>query len=113
MSQASREDPTVNRPAPPWLARLGEVLTRDYCPSIDPYLLDWTRTPLGILGIAAVASALCGAFLHPNGYVLLGGIVAVVVLGLVWPWLSLRGLHGTLTFSATRAREGEPIGVQL
>ena len=34
-------------------------------------------------------------------------IVAVTVLGLVWPWLSICGLRGSLSFTRTRCREGD------
>jgi uncharacterized protein (DUF58 family) len=98
---------------PRWVVRLGEVLTHDYFPSVDPYLLDWARKPLGALGLAAGAAALCGIFLHPHGFVVFGGIVLVVVLGLVWPWLSMRGLSGTLCFDRTRVPEGDPVTVRL
>ena len=66
-----------------------------------------------MLLLAAAASLLCGFFLHAQGFILAGGIVAVVGLGVVWPWLSLRGLTGALTFDRARASEGEAVGVRL
>ena len=51
-----------------WLTNRGEILTRDFLPALAPYIR-WLRTPLGSLGLAAVAAGLCGMFLHPQGFV--------------------------------------------
>jgi uncharacterized protein (DUF58 family) len=75
--------------------------------------LGWLKTPLGSLVGAAVASVLCGMFLHPQGFVVSLGIVAAVTLGLAWPWLSVRGLSGSLGFDRPRCREGEPVAARL
>lgn len=69
----------------------------------------WARTPLGSLGLAAVVSALCGMFLHPQGFVVGFGVLGVTALGLGWPWMSVRGLTGTLDFDRARCREGESV----
>jgi uncharacterized protein (DUF58 family) len=103
----------MKRHLPKWVNRLGEMLTRDYLPAADPYWLDWARTPLAILGLAALAATLCGFFLHPHGFVLLFGIGVVTALGLVWPWLSVRGLGGRLDFGRLRVREGDSVQVGL
>ena len=71
------------------------ILTRDFFPGLTPYVR-WLRTPLGSLGSAAVASCLCGMFLHPQGFVVGFGVLVVTTLGLIWPWLIVRGLYGSL-----------------
>lgn len=88
-------------------------LSRDYLPAVDRFLLDWAKTPLGALSAAAVAAGLCGVFLHPHGFVILLAIILVVTLGLVWPWLSVRGLNARFAFSRTRLREGEEVTVRM
>src|SRR5579883_1405098 len=98
--------------SPSWVARLGDILTRDYLPNYNPYV-KWVRNPLAVLVLAAVASALCGMCLHPQGFILAFGLLAVVVVGVAWPWLSLRGLSGSLSFDKVRAREGEPVMANL
>ncbi len=60
-----------------WLTNRGEILTRDFLPGLTPYVR-WLRTPLGSLGSAAVASALCGLFLHPQGFVVFFGLLVVI-----------------------------------
>jgi uncharacterized protein (DUF58 family) len=91
---------------------LGKFLNRDFLPGVTRYVR-WARTPLGCLGLAALASGLCGTFLHPQGFVVLFGVLAVTALGLVWPWMGLVGLGGTLAFDRRRSREGERIAVRL
>ncbi len=95
-----------------WPTNPGEILNRDFLPGLAPYVR-WLRTPLGSLGLAAVASGLCGMFLHPQGFVVFFGILVVTTLGLVWPWLSVRGLDGSLSFDRSRCREGESVTVRL
>ena len=95
-----------------WLTNRGEVLTREYFPGLAPYIR-WLRTPLGALSLAAVAAGLCGMFLHPQGFVVFFGVLAVMTLGLAWPWLSVRGLEGSLGFDRLRCREGESVQARL
>ena len=45
---------------------------RDYFPRLAP-AIGWLWTPLGSLGMAAVAAMLCGMFLHPQGFVVFMG----------------------------------------
>lgn len=68
---------------------------------------------LAILGGAALAALLCGLTLHPRGLAIAGGLTVVMVLGVVWPWISLRGLRGRLSFEQCRGREGEPSVLRL
>lgn len=88
------------------------ILTHDYFPGVNPYIR-WIWTPLGTLGLTATAAALCGMILHPQGFVVLVGILSVLAFGLGFPWLSLRGVHGSLSFGRERAREGEPVPVKV
>ncbi|WP_422922989.1 DUF58 domain-containing protein [Singulisphaera sp. PoT] len=71
------------------------------------------RTPLGNLILAAIAAALCGFFLHPQGFVVFFGLLVVTALGLSWPWLSVWGLGGSLAFDRTRCRELETVTARL
>jgi uncharacterized protein (DUF58 family) len=88
------------------------ILTRDFLPGLTPYVR-WLKTPLGSLGSAAVASLLCGLFLHPHGFVVFFGLVMVTGLGVAWPWLSVRGLSGSLEFDRARCREGESVTARI
>jgi uncharacterized protein (DUF58 family) len=96
-----------------FLRKLGPWLTHDYCNQIDPYLLDWAKSPLGICLLAALVAAFCGIFLHPHAFLLFFAIVMVTFLGLVWPWLSVRGLSGSMSFDRSRVREGDAVLARL
>ncbi len=101
------------RPDPPrWLAGLGEMLARDYFSRYDS-CWRWARNPLSALILATIASALCGLCLHPQGFVLALGLGAFLLSGVAWPWLSLRGVVGTLSFEEARSREGRPVKARL
>ncbi len=94
------------------IANLGEFLTRDYASRLDPYI-KWVRNPLAVLALAMVAAVLCGLYLHPRALILAAGLAAVLAVGTAWPWLSMRGLSGTLAFSRERVREGEAVAARL
>lgn len=89
------------------------VATYDFSPTFSARVRRTLYNPLGVLLAAALVSLACGFFLHAQGFVLAGGVVAVVGLGVMWPGLSLRGLAGALAFERTRTAEGEAVGVRL
>jgi hypothetical protein len=92
---------------------LRAAATHDVFPEFSAKVRRFVYHPLGVLSLAATVSLLCGLFLHTQGFVLCGGVLAVIALGVIWPWLSLRGLAGTITFDCARASEGESVEVRL
>jgi uncharacterized protein (DUF58 family) len=66
-----------------------------------------------VLGVAVVAAALCGACVHPRSWLLAAGLTVVLAVGLVWPWVAVRGLRGEARFGRVRAREGESVLIGL
>ena len=87
------------------------ILNRDILPGLAPYIR-WMRTPLASLGSAAVASLLCGIFLHPQGFILAFGISGLILIGVIWPKLSMLGLSGSISFEKSRVREGDRVTVR-
>jgi uncharacterized protein (DUF58 family) len=51
--------------------------------------------------------------LHPQGFVVCFGLLFVAGLGVAWPWLSVRGLNGSLAFDRSVCREGETVTTRL
>jgi uncharacterized protein (DUF58 family) len=94
-------------------SRLRRWLEYDYFPGAERWLRRVVYNPLGSLCLAALAALLCGIYLHPNGFILFAGILSVLLLGILWPWIGLRGLAGRLEFSAKRIKEGESVEVSL
>ncbi|MBA4192425.1 MAG: hypothetical protein C0467_31035 [Planctomycetaceae bacterium] len=87
--------------------RLYALVTLDFSPRFSAKVRRLVGRPLAILLLAGIVALLCGLFLHAQGFVLCGGVMAVVALGVIWPWLSLRGLAGTLAFDRSQASEGD------
>ena len=100
------------RPASTATDWLRSLLLEDHCAWANRYVY-WLKSPLGVLGMTAVASLLLGLFVAPQGYVLLAAIMAVIVTGLAWPKIGIRGLECEIAFVATRAREGKPTPVEV
>jgi uncharacterized protein (DUF58 family) len=92
--------------------RVQRWLTRDYLPFLRPYLR-WTRQPVTWLLLAAVATLLCGFVLQPRAFWLCAWIGCVILLGLCWPWLAMRGVACRMSFSDSRTTEGEEVDVAL
>lgn len=87
------------------------VTTYDVFPDFSAKVRRLFYNPPGVLVMSALAALLCGLFLHPQGFVLFGGISTVIALGIAWPWINLRGLHGSVSFDRARACEGEQVEV--
>ncbi len=90
--------------------KLVRLLTHNHCPQFDKSI-SWLRHPVSVLVAAAVVTAVVGYSVHPNGFVLFAGIVSILVLGLVWPWMSVLGLRGVVAFESLRVCEGEEVTV--
>ena len=99
----------------PALRRLGpkfhSLATYDAFPAFSAKVRHWFYNPLGVLILSAGVALLCGLFLHPQGFALLGGLLLVIVLGLTWPSVTLLGLRGSLRFEQARTSEGQSAGV--
>ncbi len=87
------------------------LIEADHFSSANKYL-PW-RYPLGGMAMAAVSSLLCAWFIHVQAYTLLIGVSAVIVLGLIWPWVSVRAMRGRLSFERSRTVEGRAISACL
>jgi uncharacterized protein (DUF58 family) len=58
-------------------------------------------------------SAFAGLLLHPRAFVVGAAAAAILLLGVAGPWLSLRGVRGTLWFPQRRAEVGGNVAVRL
>ncbi|VTS08864.1 DUF58 domain-containing protein [Tuwongella immobilis] len=102
--------PTTSTRSRRWLQALAEF---DCFPEFSAKVRRFVYHPLGVLLLAALAALLCGFFLHSQGFILFGGVVTVIALGIIWPWATLRGLHGSLEWDRARATEGDSVPVTL
>lgn len=67
----------------------------------------------GALLSAAMAACACGHYVHEHGYVALVAIVAVLLIGTLWPWISVHFLSASLDFEQLRCSEGQRVHVRL
>ncbi|MBC8355442.1 MAG: DUF58 domain-containing protein [Planctomycetes bacterium] len=93
-------------------ARVSAAGNHDFCPWANGYVY-WLKQPIGWFVIGAMASLLVAIFLAPHAWIIFGSIVAVIVLGVIWPWVAIRGATAEVAFDCRRCREGELIQVRL
>jgi uncharacterized protein (DUF58 family) len=93
-------------------AALTAAATYDFCPWANRYVY-WLKRPIGWFVVGDIAGALVGLFLAPQGWFVCGVLTAVMVLGVAWPWISMRGLTATLAFDRRRSREGNTVQLRL
>jgi len=94
------------------LARLLSIANHDFCPWANRYVY-WLKQPIGWFVVATIASMLMAAFLEPRAWIIVGSLVAVIALGIVWPWAAIRGTTAEIEFDRRRCREGERVQVRL
>lgn len=102
-------DNTQNPKASIW-QRLQSAGNHDFCPGLNRYVY-WMKQPIGWFALGFLASLLSGIFIGPQGYLLAIALGLVIGLGVIWPWLSLRGIQVQIKFLRRRITEGETIVV--
>jgi uncharacterized protein (DUF58 family) len=95
-----------------YLQSIVDLLNYDFCPSTNR-LVYWLKRPHGFLAVAGLVALICALFLNAVAWVAVGAVTVVLVLGLVWPWIAMKGLSASLLWDSKRGREGEPVGVRL
>jgi len=98
-----------------WLASYSwrALTTFDVFPDFSARVRRLLYNPFGVLLFADLASLLCGLFLYSHVLMISAGITTVIGLGILWPWMTLRGLQGSLSFDRLRANEGEAVEARL
>ena len=95
-----------------WIASIGRKLNYDFCPNANKYVY-WLKRPSGWVVVGAGFSALVGLFVGPQGFVLMWAFLTLLVLGVVWPWLSMKKISATVSFVQPRSSENKPTRVVL
>lgn len=83
-----------------------KMANHDFCPNLNRYVY-WLKQPIGWVVAATLFSVLIGVFVGPQGFVLALAFFALLVLGLVWPWLSMKGIRCGLTIPGGPMKENE------
>lgn len=94
------------------LKRLLSTGNHDFCPGVNRYVY-WLKRPIGWLLTAAAAAALVGVSVGPQGWVVFGVILAVILLGVAWPAVQMWASQANLVVSQPRGMEGQPLRITL
>lgn len=86
------------------------VANHDFCPSWN-WLFYTLKEPVGWVVAAIMFSLLVGLLVGPQGYVLAIAFTALLVLGLAWPWLSMKGIRCSLVLPDRRVSENQDLVV--
>ena len=94
------------------LYTISKGLNYDFCPSFNQYVY-WLKQPIGWVVCGAGFSASVGFLIGPQGFVLMWSFIALLIVGCVWPWLSMKGLSCSLAFVENTSVEGEATKIRL
>ena len=100
------------RLAPPVRGILA-IFRHDFFPSLGVKIRRFVFHPIGIISAAGCFSLLCGVMLNGQTFVLSGAVLLILCLGVLWPWLCVRGLSGSVSFDRERVTEGETVETRL
>jgi len=73
----------------------------------------WLKRPIGWVFFAFAASLLLGIYVSHQAYMAAGIVAAVGIIGALWPWISMMGIRGELSWNPSRCDEGETIDTTL
>ena len=68
-----------------WLRRF---FTTDFCPGANRYVY-WLKEPIGWFVLATAASVLVGIYANTIGWTIAGALLAIIVVGMVWPLIAV------------------------
>lgn len=92
--------------------RLSALGNHDFCPWANRYVY-WLKQPIGWFVVGAAAALLTAVFLAPHAWVIFGSLLVVILMGVIWPWVAVRGITAEIAFDCRRCREGDLIHVRL
>lgn len=90
----------------------GAWLETDFCPWANRWVY-WLKNPFWVLLAATLTAVTCGVLVSGTALVLGVLMLALLALGVAWPWLSLRGIECSVRFDQSRAHEGDAVPVVL
>ncbi|MEX0820432.1 MAG: DUF58 domain-containing protein [Pirellulaceae bacterium] len=91
---------------------LASIGNHDFCPWANKYVY-WLKQPIGWFVVGAAAALLVAVFLAPHAWIMFGSLVVVMLLGVAWPSLAMRGATAEIIFDCRRCRKGDRTQVRL
>ncbi len=96
----------------PLLKKTNTALNHDFCPWANRWLY-WLKRPIWSLVLATGLSLICGIFLKTEALFITAILLLITGIGVLMPWLAMRGIDAHLTFDIRRSRVGQPVLVRL
>jgi hypothetical protein len=84
----------------------------DFCPWANKYVY-WLKKPIGWVVLALLASLLLGIYVSEQAFLASAAIVAIGIIGCVWPWIAMQGIRGEIRWQPIRCEEDEEISAML
>ena len=94
------------------VARLSRLLHHDFCPGQNGWAYK-LKHPLWAVAAATAAAAAVGMSLNAAALWVAAALAVSGAAGVVWPWVTARGLRCEVEFDGRRGREGRPATVVL
>lgn len=102
----------LSRDTPVGLSAAASALNTDFCPWANRYVY-WLKSPLGVLIAFFSVCLLAGCTVASEAFAVAGATALLIVLGIAWPAIAVRGLRASLHFPRHRGTEGEEVAVHL
>ncbi len=96
----------------PLLQQTNKALSHDFCPWANRWVY-WLKSPLWSLLLAVALSSLCGIFLKTEALFIAAILLMIAGVGVILPWLAMRGIDVHLKFDVRRSRVGQPVLIRL
>lgn len=91
---------------------LTEILNYDFCPQLNRWIY-WLKNPFWCLALSVVMALICGVLVNTAILYIAAAISFVVLIGVIWPWISMSGIVAEVIFNKRRIRCGESVGARL
>ena len=87
---------------------VGRGLNYDFCPWFNKYVY-WLKKPFGWMISGVFTLGLAGFLISPQAFAFMWALIGLIVVGVAWPWISMKGVTCVLKFNQSRSSENEPI----
>jgi uncharacterized protein (DUF58 family) len=88
------------------------VLTTDFCPWANRFVY-WLKEPVGWFVLATAVSVLIGLYFAPIGWTMAASLLAIIAVGMVWPWIAIRAVACSLKPDVDFVHEDNPCHLQM
>ncbi|MEM9644013.1 MAG: DUF58 domain-containing protein [Planctomycetota bacterium] len=102
----------VGREMPKESLSLSRILTTDFCPWANKFVY-WLKEPVGWFVLATFLSAIIGMYFAPIGWTMAAALVAMITVGMIWPWIAVRSACCALHPEQEQVHEEAPCLLNL